>query len=466
MEIKLSFSPDSPLLAVIAAAKIAGIPLSPDSSLPTGSPPTFLFSNGLELRGTKVMLSYVGCTTSICNFYGHDALESCQMDEWLEYAPIMASGAEFEGGCSYIDGYLLKRTFLVGHCLSIADIAIWAGLVGNGQRWESLRKSKKFANLVRWFNSLSVKYSAVLNKITSTYVGKCGMGKQIVVLVKGKEQANGDVGDKVKAGIDLPDAIVGKVRLRFAPEPSGYLHIGHSKEGLLNQYFAQRYKGHVIVPFDDTNPAKESNEFVDNILKDIETLGIKYMMVTYTSNYFHKLMEMAERLIIQGKAYVDDTPREKMQKERMDGIKSRCRNYSLEENMKLWKEMIAGSERGLQCCLRGKLDMQDLNKSLQDPVYYRCNPISHRRIGSSYKIYPTYGFACPFVDSIEGITHALRSSEYHDCNAQYYRIQEDMGLRKVQIYEFSRLNMVYTLLSKRKLLWFVQNDKVEGWDDP
>ncbi|OAY80237.1 Glutamate--tRNA ligase, cytoplasmic [Ananas comosus] len=139
---------------------------------------------------------------------------------------------------------------------------------------------------------------------------------------------------------------------------------------------------------------------------------------------------------------------------------------TVEENLSLWKEMVAGSERGKQCCLRGKLDMQDPNKSLRDPVYYRCNLDPHHRIGSKYKVYPTYDFACPFVDAIEGVTHALRSSEYHDRNAQYHRILEDMGLRKVQIYEFSRLNMVYTLLSKRKLLWFVQNGKVDGWDDP
>ncbi|KAK1556065.1 hypothetical protein Q3G72_035372 [Acer saccharum] len=266
--------------------------------------------------------------------------------------------------------------------------------------------------------------------------------------------------------VDLPDAEIGKVRFRFAPEPSGYLHIGHSKAALLNQYFAQRYQGQLIVRFDDTNPAKESNEFVDNILKDIETLGIKYEAVTYTSDYFPDLMEMAETLIRQGKAYVDDTPRDQMQKERMVGIESKCRNNSVEENMKLWKEMIVGSERGLQCCLRGKLDMKDPNKSLRDPVYYHCNPLPHHKIGSKYKIYPTYDFACPFVDAREGISHALRSSEYHDRNAQYYRIQEDMGMRKVHIYEFSRLNMVYTLLSKRKLLMLVQNGKVDGWDDP
>jgi glutamyl-tRNA synthetase len=334
---------------------------------------------------------------------------------------------------------------------------------GTGQRWESLRKTKKYQNLVRWFNSILAEYTDALNEVTAIYVGKKGSGKPITA--KFKEQQGANIQSKSSFEVDLPDAEVGKVRLRFAPEPSGYLHIGHSKAALLNRYFAQRYQGQLIVRFDDTNPAKESNEFVENLLKDIETLGIKYNAVTYTSDYFPQLMEMAENLICQGKAYVDDTPREQMQKERMDGTESRCRNNSVEENIKLWKEMIAGSERGLQCCLRGKLDMQDPNKSLRDPVYYRSNPVAHHRIGSKYKIYPTYDFACPFVDAIEGITHALRSSEYHDRNAQYYRIQEDLGVRKVHIYEFSRLNMVYTLLSKRKLLWFVENGKVDGWDD-
>ncbi|XP_057961886.1 glutamate--tRNA ligase, cytoplasmic [Malania oleifera] len=477
-EIKLSFSANNPPLSVIAAAKVAALTLSTDSTLTSGSPPTFLFSNGLKLHGTNVLLRYVG---RVADFYGQNAAESGQIDEWLDYVPVLSSGSEFEGACSFVDGYLLNRTFLVGYSLSIADIAVWAGLVGTGQRWESLRKSNKFQNLVRWFNSISAEYSTVLDEVTATYVGKRGLGKPTAAKAKAKEQQavnhhskneNGDTNEKGKAGsrpaveIDLPNAEVGNVRLRFAPEPSGYLHIGHSKAALLNKYFAQRYKGHLIVRFDDTNPAKESNEFVENLLKDIETLGIEYEAITYTSDYFPRLIEMAENLICKGKAYVDDTPREQMQKERMDGIESKCRNNSVEKNVELWKEMIAGSERGLQCCLRGKLDMQDPNKSLRDPVYYRCNPLSHHRIGSKYKLYPTYDFACPFVDAEEGITHALRSSEYHDRNAQYHRIQEDMGVRKVHLYEFSRLNMVYTLLSKRKLLWFVQNGKVDGWDDP
>ncbi|KAE8717895.1 Phytochrome A [Hibiscus syriacus] len=436
----LSFPPDNPPLSIIIAAKIAGIDLPTQTSSSVSSP-TLFFSNGLKLHGNHVILRYIGRLAPIPNLYGDSAFHAAQIDEWLEYAPIISCGSEFENACSYMEVYLEKRTFFVSHYFSVADIAIWSGLAGTGPRWESMRKSNKYPNLVRWYNSISAEYSEPLKEVTSLYVGKKGLGMPVGSKSKEVKSVNGDNSDKAKAGnrssseIDLPNAEMGKVRLRFAPEPSGFLHIGHSKAALLNQYFAQRYQGEVILRFDDTNPTKESNEFVENLIKDVETLGIKYQEITYTSDYFPKLMAMAEKMIHEGKAYVDDTPREQMQKERMDGI---------DQN----------------------LDMQDPNKSLRDPVYYRCNPVPHHRIGSKYKIYPTYDFACPFVDAEEGITHALRSSEYHDRNAQYYRIQEDMGMRKVIIYEFSRLNMVYTLLSKRKLLWFVQNGKVDGWDDP
>lgn len=469
----LSFPADAPPLSVIVAFKLAGISLLTET---TAAVPTLIFSDGRKLHGAYVLLRYIGRLATIPHLYGINYYESGQIDEWLEYAPTFTSGSEFENACNYVDKFLGTRTFLVGYYLSIADIAIWSILAGTGLRWESMRKSKKYPNLVRWFNSIHTENSNSLNEILAKYVGKKGLGKPVAVKSKEEQDVNlsvhGSISEKGKTGsrpsfeVDLPDAEIGKVRLRFAPEPSGFLHIGHSKAALLNQYFAQRYQGQLIVRFDDTNPTKESNEFVENLLKDIETLGIKYEVVTYTSDYFPELMEMAEKLIRQGKAYIDDTPREQMQKERMDGIESKCRNSSIEENLKLWKEMIVGSERGLQCCVRGKLDMQDPNKSLRDPVYYRCNPVPHHRIGSKYKLYPTYDFACPFVDAREGITHALRSSEYHDRNAQYHRIQEDMRVKKVYIYEFSRLNMVYTLLSKRKLLWFVQNGKVDGWDDP
>ncbi|VVB09995.1 unnamed protein product [Arabis nemorensis] len=158
----------------------------------------------------------------------------------------------------------------------------------------------------------------------------------------------------------------------------------------------------------------------------------------------------------EGKAYVDDTPKEHMKTERDNGIDSKCRNHSVEENLKLWEEMIKGTERGLQCCVRGELDMQDPNKAVRDPVYYRSNLMPHHRIGDKYKIYPTYDFACPFVDFLEDITHALRSSEYHDRNAQYSRVQDDMGMRRVQIYEFSREwltgGMIHASLQSKELL--------------
>ncbi|GJU76787.1 glutamate--tRNA ligase, cytoplasmic [Tanacetum coccineum] len=378
--------------------------------------------------------------------------ETWQIDEWLKYAPHFSVESDFDGACAYADRYLLHHTFLVGKSLSDADTCVWSHLTAAGKRWESFIESKKYPNLLRWFNMILTELKSTqtsdLNKPTK---------KNKLKIPKGE--------------VDLPDAEMGKVCLRFAPEPSGYMHIGHAKAALINQYFAQKYNGKLILRFDDTNPEKESNEYVQNILKDVDLLRLKFEKVTYTSDYFPQLIKMAEKLIQEGKGYVDDTPCDQMKNQRMDGIDSKCRNNTVDENRRLWEEMKNGSERGRMCCLRGKLNMKNPNKSLRDPVYYRCNsnhskPVKpHHRTGYEYKVYPTYDFACPFVDAIEGITHALRSSEYHDRNAQYHRIQDDMGLRKVHVYEFSRLNMVYTPLSKRLLSLFVKKRRVDGWDD-
>lgn len=347
-------------------------------------------------------------------------------------------------------------------------------VAGAGPRWESLRKSTKYTDLVRWYNCILAQYPGLV-QLLGQHTGRRGAGRPVGETGKAAGPArsassatSSEPKEKVDGSfeIDLPGAEMGKVCTRFPPEPSGYLHIGHAKAALLNQFLAQKYQGRLIIRFDDTNPAKEKDEFVESILQDLETLGVKGDIVTYTSDYFPQLMEMCEKLIKEGKAYVDDTEREQMQMERKALIESRCRNTSVEENLKLWKEMIAGTDRGTQCCVRGKLDMSNPNASLRDPVYYRCNPTPHHRVGSKYKVYPTYDFACPFVDSIEGVTHALRSSEYHDRNDQYYRVLEDMQLRRVHVWDFSRLNFVYTLLSKRKLQWFVDNGFVEGWNDP
>eukprot|EP00252_Welwitschia_mirabilis_P000333 TRINITY_DN10369_c0_g1_i1.p1 TRINITY_DN10369_c0_g1~~TRINITY_DN10369_c0_g1_i1.p1 ORF type:complete len:721 (-),score=128.64 TRINITY_DN10369_c0_g1_i1:353-2515(-) len=466
MELTLSYVEEAPPLSVLAASAIAGVPLKLNPSLPQGSVITLSFPSGEKLTGAGVILRYIGRAASMPEFYNRSALETSLNDELIEYAVNFTIGSEFEKACSYVDSYLSLRTFLVGYSLSLADLVVWSSLASTGQRWESFRKSKKFQNLVRWYNSILSEHK-ILGELVHKYVGKRGVGRPGTLNIKDSDSGEGNKKEKTEGSfdIDLPGADIGKVCTRFPPEPSGYLHIGHAKAALLNQYFTQRYKGKMIIRFDDTNPAKESNEFVDSILEDLDTLGIKGD-ISYTSDYFPGLLKMAEKLIAEGKAYVDDTPREQMQKERMDGIESRNRNNSVELNMKLWKEMVSATEKGRQCCLRGKLDMQAVNKSLRDPVYYRCNPVPHHRVGSKYNVYPTYDFACPYVDSIEEVTHALRSSEYHDRNEQYYRILEEMGLRKVHVWDFSRLNLVYTLLSKRKLQWFVDNGKVDGWDDP
>ncbi|CAM6096286.1 unnamed protein product [Calypogeia fissa] len=472
MAATLLYPPELVPLPILAAATIGGIELSAQQSLPPSSLPVLSLPSGEEVRGSQSALRYLGRVSKLVGFYGYDAITATEVDEWIEYAPIFAVGAEFEKAVAYANGYLELRTFLVGYDVSIADVVVWAALAVTGRRWESIRTSSKYPHLSRWYNSILLQYPKLKDLVAAPRKVNLSTSSAKSVSVRTKDgeaqPAGSDKGDKSEGSfeVELPDAEEGKVCTRFPPEPSGYLHIGHAKAALLNQYFAQKYKGRLIVRFDDTNPTKEKDEYVESILSDLETLGVKGDILTYTSDYFDQLQDMAEKLIREGKAYVDDTPQEQMRKERMDGIESKRRNQSVEENLALWKEILAGSPTGVQCCLRGKLDMQALNKTLRDPVYYRCNPTSHHRVGTKYKAYPTYDFACPYVDSIEGVTHALRSSEYHDRNDQYYRILEDMGVRKVHIWDFSRLNMVYTLLSKRKLQWFVDHGWVEGWDDP
>ena len=254
---------------------------------------------------------------------------------------------------------------------------------------------------------------------------------------------------------------------RFPPEPSGYLHVGHAKAAILNQYFAKKYKGKLIVRFDDTNPSKEKVEFEDSIVEDLALMGIEPNIRSHTSDFFDELYRQVILLIQQGDAYCDDTIQEQMRAERMDGIASKRREATIEENMERFAEMTKGTEQGRKWCLRAKMSVDNPNKAMRDPVIYRCNvDTPHHRCGTQWKVYPTYDFAAPVVDSLEGVTHALRTNEYRDRNPQYAWFIEKLKLRPVQIWDFSRLNFVYTLLSKRKLQWFVDNGKVSGWDDP
>ncbi|GMG30310.1 unnamed protein product [Ambrosiozyma monospora] len=208
-------------------------------------------------------------------------------------------------------------------------------------------------------------------------------------------------------------------------------------------------------------------EYEQSIIEDLELLGIKADQTTWSSQYFDKMYDLAIQMIKEGKAYCDDTPQEQMRAERMDGLKSARRDRTVEENLEIFeKEMKLATPEGLKNCLRAKIDYKCLNKTMRDPVIYRCNLTPHHKTGSAWKMYPTYDFCVPIVDSIEGVTHALRTIEYRDRNVQYAWMQEALHLRPVYVWDFARVNFVRTLLSKRKLQWFVDKKYVSNWDDP
>ncbi|KAJ6502218.1 glutamate-tRNA ligase [Mycena sanguinolenta] len=350
-----------------------------------------------------------------------------------------------------LDDHLAYRTFLVGHEITAADWMLW-GMMKGSSRIPGLLKNNNQPHLLRWYahlESLDCIQAASAN---------------LTAAKANKARSN----TKTAAGfaLGLADAEDGKVVTRFPPEPSGYLHIGHAKAAMLNQYFAKMYNGKLIIRFDDTNPSKERTEFEDTILEDLKLMDIVGDVVTHTSDHFQALYDLALQLIKSGHAYTDDTEQAQMRLERGDGIASAHRDDSVDENLKHFAEMTAGTTEGLRWCLRAKISVTDLNKAMRDPVIYRCNLTPHHRTGDKWKVYPTYDFACPVVDSIEGVTHALRTNEYRDRNPQYQWMIDALGLRKVHIWDFSRLNFRYTLLSKRKLHWFVDNGLVRGWDDP
>lgn len=262
-------------------------------------------------------------------------------------------------------------------------------------------------------------------------------------------------------------------------EDRGYLHIGHAKAAFLNDYFAHdAFNGKLIVRFDDTNPAKEKQEFEDSIIHDLGLLGIKPDRVTYTSDYFQQLYEICERMISDGNAYADDTDPAVQKEERMNRLPSKRRDRPAEQSLAIFREMKDGTELGKKHCIRARLAFNSANGALRDPVVYRFpkfesaeegkdgEPAPHHRTGLTWNIYPTYDFACPAVDSIEGVTHALRTTEYADRNDQYQWFLEKLKLRRVQLWDFARINFIRTFLSKRKLTQVVDAGIVAGWDDP
>lgn len=269
---------------------------------------------------------------------------------------------------------------------------------------------------------------------------------------------------------DLASGKVKSIITRFPPEPNGYLHLGHAKSICLNFGLAQKYGGKTNLRYDDTNPTKEDTEYVDSIKEDIKWLGFQWDKELYASDYFDQLYEWAEELIKKGLAYVDDQTQEEIRLGRgtvdKPGTDSPWRNRSIEENLRLFREMKAGKYAEGEKVLRAKIDMAHPNMMFRDPLLYRIKFAHHHRTGDKWCIYPMYDFTHGQCDSIEHITHSICTLEFDVHRPLYDWFIETLGIYPSHQYEFARLNLTYTLMSKRKLLELVQKGIVSGWDDP
>jgi len=269
---------------------------------------------------------------------------------------------------------------------------------------------------------------------------------------------------------DLAEGKFDTILTRFPPEPNGYLHLGHAKSLCINFGLAQKYGGKTNLRYDDTNPTKEDVEYVDAIKEDIKWLGFQWEKECYASDYFDQLYEWAEQMIMRGQAYVDDQTLEEMRENRgtvdQPGKDSPWRDRSVEENLRLFREMKAGKYTDGEKVLRAKIDMAHPNMMFRDPILYRIKHAHHHRTGDEWCIYPMYDFTHGQCDSIEHITHSICTLEFDVHRPLYDWFIETLGIYPSHQYEFARLNLTYTLMSKRKLLELVQKGLVAGWDDP
>ncbi len=269
---------------------------------------------------------------------------------------------------------------------------------------------------------------------------------------------------------DLAKGKFENIITRFPPEPNGYLHIGHAKSICLNFGLAQKYNGITNLRFDDTNPVTEETEYVDSIKYDVQWLGFSWANEFYTSDYFEELYDLAVKLIHKGLAYVDDSSPEKIASEKgtptEPGIENEYRNRSIEENILLFDQMKNGKFKDGEKVLRAKIDMAAVNMHMRDPIMYRIKHAHHHRSGDKWCIYPMYDFAHGQSDSIEHITHSICTLEFIPHHSLYDWFIDNLEIFPSHQYEFARLNMTYTVMSKRKLLQLVNEGYVSGWDDP
>jgi len=466
---ELMFNPNAPLATrfspVIALSTAVLCNTAPDLTLTSNHKRQECFMgtpSGVVLSGDIAIARYIARTSSSgTDLLGGDDEESQGLvDMWLNYSSEMrASSVEatqeelrksrIDAISKTLDEALSNQnsTYVVHDYLTIADVAIFAVLGFSSSVIDDI--NVKYSSAIRWVKQMSSSSALLEAQQLALSIGRHTIPDANSILEPLEEGMNA-----------LEGALPGRVVTRFPPEPSGYLHIGHAKAVLLNDYYARRYKGKLILRLDDTNPSKEKEEFQQAIIDDLKTLGVYPDKVTHTSDYFGAIEEYARQLIKDGLAFMDDTPQEKMQAERLARENSVHRNQSVQESLCLFDLMCSGKPEGANWCLRAKIDMQSVNGTLRDPVLYRQNLTPHHNTGITFKAYATYDLACPIVDSLEGVTHALRTTEYNDRDEQYAWLQRALGLRRVRIHAFARLNFINTELSKRKLAWFVDNNVV------
>lgn len=332
-----------------------------------------------------------------------------------------------------LDKSLILRSHLVSYSLSAADLTLWGILRRNKIIVASMKKNPN--NVSRWYNYIG-----------STVPWLSAAVSELTIHASEERAAMSAAGAGFE--IDLPN-ISGPIVTRFPPEPSGYLHIGHAKAALLNDYFAHKHPGGTMIcRFDDTNPSREKMEFQDSILEDLKAMDIITDKTTYSSDYFPEMYKYAIQLINSGKAFADDSELGKGDEDRKNRLPSKRRDKGTEETLEHFAEMKTGSEEGRRWCIRARIAYDSPNGTLRDPIIYRCNMTPHHRTGTQWKIYPTYDFCAPILDSTEGVTLALRINEYGDRNVQYEWMQDALSHRKVTIWDFSRRSFV---LSKKKV---------------
>uniref|UniRef100_A0A6A7FM92 Bifunctional glutamate/proline--tRNA ligase-like n=1 Tax=Hirondellea gigas TaxID=1518452 RepID=A0A6A7FM92_9CRUS len=487
--VQLTFARKDPPIGSVLACSIAGV------SFKWCSETQLVLDDCVSLTTSQSISRHVARINPTFNLYPVHILHRTQVDHWLSVSSTVGFGGSVKALLPQLNIALTTSHSLVPPQLTVADYELFAALY-RSRDWANIVASDDApVHVLRWFNSVVSQVSSILaalpKDVKMASSGALGVpistvggsrsssaassaaissgnaaaadGTPLLIVSSGKAAGKREEGGKF---VELPDAKMGEVVVRFPPEASGYLHIGHAKAALLNQHYQLAFKGTLVMRFDDTNPAKEDAHFEEVILGDLKLLQIKPDRFTHTSDYFDLMLEYCEKLIKKGLAFVDDTDAETMKAERDERKDSRNRSNSAEKNLSMWEDMKKATASGLKCAVRAKIDMSSNNGCMRDPTIYRCKLEPHIRTGTKYKVYPTYDFACPIVDSIEGVTHALRTTEYHDRDEQFFWFLDKLELRKLHIYEYSRLNMNNTVLSKRKLAWFVEQGLVDGWDDP